>query len=458
MNPSEGKPIPSVNTFEPERRWSGRDGAVLAVAFGLALTILFIGYLGYRRTIPQPPPVALDDADPEVAAAVREAQATVQRRPRMADAWGRLGMVLAVHDYWSEALTCLAHAERLNPREPRWPYYRALALVPTEPDAALPFFRRAVECCGDRPDAPRLRLADSLLALGQDNEAEEQYRLLLQQDAGHPRAHLGLARLAYAGNDLQSSLDHLRSCADSPYTQRAAYLLRAEIHQRMGNGNAATADLGRAVRLPPDTDWPDPFAGEAQQLKTGVQGTIDRAAALIERGQAREAAQLLEGKTRQQADAPWSLWLWFGRAEIGIGDYSAAEAALRQAVKLAPEAAEAQFFLGGVLFKEGHPQEAAACFRQATQVKPDYMLAYYNLGQCLRLQGDRGGAIAAFREAVRCKPSFADAQSDLAELLAEDGKESDALLHMQQALELNPEDAKAKQLRARLQRSGEQGH
>ena len=50
-----------------------------------------------------------------IVAALAQARAAVQESPRSAAAWGRLGMVLAAHDFRAEANACLAQAERLDP-------------------------------------------------------------------------------------------------------------------------------------------------------------------------------------------------------------------------------------------------------------------------------------------------------------------------------------------------------
>ena len=87
-------------------------------------------------------------------------------RYRSAAAWGRLGKILLAHEFSDEARACFAQAEALDPAEPRWPYHQGTILSQGEPDAAIPKLQRAVERCGNDPDAPRLRLAEILLAQG----------------------------------------------------------------------------------------------------------------------------------------------------------------------------------------------------------------------------------------------------------------------------------------------------
>src|SRR5262249_28969766 len=134
------------------------------------------GYFWLGRVVPEPPEIALAEAHPEVAAAVEKARLKVRQEPRSAAAWGALGQLLRACDFPPEAAVCFAEAERLAPTEARWPYLcgESLTLRGTL-EAALPHLRRAVELSsGHETDAfaPRLRLAETLLAVGQFDEAE----------------------------------------------------------------------------------------------------------------------------------------------------------------------------------------------------------------------------------------------------------------------------------------------
>src|SRR5439155_409376 len=97
--------------------------------------------------------------------------------PGSAEAWGKLGMILQSHGLGVEASTaCLAEAERLDPRQPRWPYLQAILVVTTDPDAAIPKLQRAVALCDCDPAAPRLELGEVLLDQGRFPEAAEQFQ------------------------------------------------------------------------------------------------------------------------------------------------------------------------------------------------------------------------------------------------------------------------------------------
>ncbi len=361
-------------------------------------------------------------------------------------------MVLAVHDFAAEALVCLARAERLDRENARWPYYQAITLLEGNPEAAIGKLQRAIELCGDKPDAPRLRLADLLLTQGRVDEAEQQYLHLLRHNPDHPRAHLGLARVAYERDNLLDSQTHLRWSSFSSFTRKASHALLAEIHHRLADKKAAADDLRQIARTPNDSLWPDPYYQEVEELKTGSQALIDRAEALLGQKRVREAIALLEQRVQEYPDSEWATWLWLGKAYIQEKNFRAAERPLREAARLAPQAVEAQYYLGGALLSQGKLRDAASCFRRATELKPDHVAAHCYLGQCLKQQGDRAGAIKAFRTALGCQPDVADAHVDLGELLLQDGHYGEAFAHLRLALEMNPEDAKAKRLLQRVLR------
>jgi tetratricopeptide (TPR) repeat protein len=437
-------PPPSLS---PPRRWRRAlllGGAVLAFALGW--------WFWPRQVAPAPPEIALAGADPAVAEAITEARQAVLQEPDSAANWGWLGKVLRAHDFGEEANRCFTEAARLDPRDPRWPYLHALTVWLTDRDAAIPLLERAVELCGDSPPEPRLRLAEALLARGRLAEAEKQFRLALEVKADHPRAHLGLGRVAYQRDQLDAALDHLRRATASPYTRRSAWTLLAEVYQRrkgpaagqqlgplpvfgvpnlglmaplLGQGlflaGSALVKLGPAVGLPEDPMWPDPFVLEVERLHVGMEVRLRQGAELVGQGQVETGIALLQ-KTVADYPKAAQAWLDLGKALIKGKDYPAAEEALDKAAALAPASADAWFLLGGTRFLRGNYRGAADAFDRAIRLKPNYVLAHYNLGQCRKRLGDRSGAIAAFRAALRWQSDYGPAQQELDRLLKSEPK------------------------------------
>ncbi len=90
----------------------------------------------------------------------------------------------------------------------------------------------------------------------------------------------------------------------------------------------------------------------------------------------------------------------------GLCGLAEAEAPLRQAIRLRPEA-EILNNLGAVLLQLDRPVEAEAAWRETLRLKPDHAEAHNNLGAVLLRMNRPGEAETAFREAVRLAPANA---------------------------------------------------
>ena len=125
--------------------------------------------------------------------------------PRSGPAWGELGEVFYANELEAQSGVCFAQAERFEPNNPRWPYFRGWPVLNRgDRRGALPYFQRAADLAEAAfyvNDAPRLLLAETLLALGSPDEAEEHYRRVLARHPDDVRAHYGLGLLAMARDD-----------------------------------------------------------------------------------------------------------------------------------------------------------------------------------------------------------------------------------------------------------------
>jgi tetratricopeptide (TPR) repeat protein len=424
----------------------------LLLALALLSGLLLIAALGVspgHRSVgnwdAEPPSLDWTGADPAVAAAVEAARVAVRQSPHSASAWGRLGMVLAAHDFATEANTCFQRAEQLDPHDGRWPYYQGTEFCLNDSDVAVRKLQRAAELLADRSEGARLRLGQILLRQGRLEEAADQFRRVLQTNPENGHAHLNLARIAREQGDLQVCLQHLKQSMKDVYTRKASHLLAAEVYQRLGDSLTARQERRLAAQLPKDPDWPDPLVQEVARLRTGKQARLADAARLLSQSHFQEAAVRLRAIVRDYPDSDWA-WYLLGKSRLGQKDLPGAEAALRQAVQLAPASMKAQFYLGVALLLQDKPQAAAVCFRQAIAIQPDYAEAHHNLAHCLLRQGKRKEAIAAFRAALNCKPNYIPAHLDLAEALLQEGKNAEALAHARSAAELNRAEPRAKKL------------
>jgi tetratricopeptide (TPR) repeat protein len=123
-----------------------------------------------------------------------------------------------------------------------------------------------------------------------------------------------------------------------------------------------------------------------------------------------------------------------GRTNEAISHY-------REALKLAPQYAQAYMNLGGALQVQGRFEEAIDLCLEAIRIDPDDPRAFNNLGAALLSRGHVDEAIVHLRHAIELRPGFASAHGNLGLCLRAQGDLDRALNHFRRAVELQPEDA-----------------
>jgi tetratricopeptide (TPR) repeat protein len=390
----------------------------------------------------------LDGTDPEVRAALVTARDAARAAPGSAAARGEYGLLLRAHGFHAAADDCFRTAAALDPADSRWPYLLGSRLALSDPAAALPWLRQALD--PGHPDAgyrsaARLRLAEVLLELDRTDEAEPLLAAAAAAEPRHPRVRYDLAALALRRGDGAGARRWLVEVTENPHARRKAAALLAALEQRAGNPTAAADWARHAAAGPPDLPWPDPYVTEYLRREVGRKARIREAESLEARGRHGEAVRLLEEVAADGSD-PVAI------AALGIvlakaGDYDRAEAVLREAARLDPSRVQPVYFLALVL--EARAQrlalpvaaraawaEAADAARRAVALKPDHGTARLTLGRALRKLGRTAEAIGELTEAVRCRPELAETHKALAEALAEVGRADEARRELAQAKEL----------------------
>ncbi|MGH7199441.1 MAG: tetratricopeptide repeat protein [Planctomycetaceae bacterium] len=391
------------------------------------------------------PSIALGNAHPDVAGAITEARNAVVREPESAEAWGHLAMVLMAHDFGPRANECFAEAERLDAQDFRWPYLRGVNLSVTDTQAALACYRRAVALRDDVAFA-RLRLAEMLIDLGRPEEARVQLLAVLEREPDNPRAALGLARLAYGQGDYAEARRWAEKSAAAAPGQRTTHELLAQIHHRLGDQNAAQAQLAVLKHIPEgETTWEDPLVTEVLGMRQGPNVMVLRAQELMQRGQPQSAVAILEPLAAEQPHDPEHHYE-LAHALLLVGRNERAAGVLDRAIEWHPESSEMRRLRGIVHFSQDEWQPAAERFRQAIRLKPDDAVSHYNLGHCLLRLGEKDAALAAFHDAARFQPDFADAHTNIGRLLLEAGHPDEAAKHLRLATQFAPEDPEPQRL------------
>jgi tetratricopeptide (TPR) repeat protein len=430
-------------------------GIVVVLATGAGIAVYTFRS---RPPLPLPPEIHYEGPEPAVRTLLQAARERVLKDPRSAKAWGELGEKLIANEMDEDSRVCFVQAERLDPTNPRWPYYQAGTLINRgDREEALRLLERAVEraeAVGESNEVPRLLLAENLLALGRLDEAEAHFRHVQKRQPNDLRLHWGLGQLAAARQDWAASRDHLLLCLESPAAQKKASAKLAFVSLRLGQAAEAQQFREQADRLPRDREWSDPYTMLYMPYALKKRGRYRWADSLEEAGRLAEAAEVLRPLV-QEFPEDYLTHLTLAKVLGRLGFLNEAEAGLRRALQLAPDKVQAHHYLGLVLFLEGEAadrageragareryEEAAAELRRALAIKGDYGIAHMCLGQTLKKLGQAAEGLASLRQAVHCNPEHAEIHYHLGEALAETGAAAEARDHLEQALRFGPSGA-----------------
>lgn len=106
-------------------------------------------------------------------------------------------------------------------------------------------------------------------------------------------------------------------------------------------------------------------------------------------------------------------------------------------------AAQDHFHRGTLLAQRGRLDEAIEALRQAVALRSDFAEAHFNLGSAYRDRGDAEQALQAYRRALELRSDWADGELAVGTMLRERGEVEAAIEHLSRALALQPDLAQA---------------
>jgi tetratricopeptide (TPR) repeat protein len=129
---------------------------------------------------------------------------------------------------------------------------------------------------------------------------------------------------------------------------------------------------------------------------------------------------------------------------LGMGDLSAAQAALAKALALAPGQPDVLRLYGLLLARVGNLPAALANFEAAIRAAPDDAIGYWQYAQVLEQSGNVADALRLREQAVQRLPDSPMAWADLGEHLARHQRLDAALAPLERATRLAPDYAPAR--------------
>lgn len=278
-----------------------------------------------------------------------------------------------------------------------------------------------------RPHAPLHCLLAALLIAGAP--------VAFAQDAAKASRYYEDALQRYEKRDISGAIVQLKNALQADKSQLSVHVLLGKALLADSQPAAAEFELGEAIRL-----------------------GVNRAEVAVHLAMAMDAQgkqpQMLEDPRLQPAGLPagiqQQLLLERALAYSDLGDTKAAMASVMQARAL--NAAEVNTWIAEVPLRVRDRQftEALSAADQALKLAPDNAEALYQKAAIFHASGQVAQALAGYERAIKAQPKHAEAHLARAGLLIDLHRDADALAEVNELQTIKPNDPRASYLRAVL--------
>jgi tetratricopeptide (TPR) repeat protein len=341
--------------------------------------------------------------------------------------------------------------------------------------------------------------------------AEDEYRAAIKLDPKLAEAHMALGNLYWSRNDLKSAEEEFKTAADISQPRSLARVRYAEFLLKAGKNAEAKNLLNEIVGkvpdyLPPRVDLMKIACTERgdEDCTKRIQSVLAQdpinydalyedgslSAAKGETSKAIREFEFLSNTYSQNAQVRYQAALAYLLSAKGAGPAEAkravenAENRLTEAVKLAPNFAQAVTLLSDLKIKKGVPAaavelltplikaqpqnvqahyllataylaqqqttQALTVFRQMTELFPKDPQPPYLVGAILLAQRQPAEARQAFEKSLEISPDFLPATEQLVELDLADKQYASALDRVQKLIDKDPKQAQAWAIRGKI--------
>ncbi|MBE2213342.1 MAG: tetratricopeptide repeat protein [Opitutaceae bacterium] len=344
---------------------------------------------------------------PELAARITSCETRVRERTDPISALGELSRLYHANGFLPEASHCYGALTVLDPANGRWAYRDAIILSGFgENEPAIERLRQVPTRPVDYVPA-RLRLGETLLKVGNIDDAIGVYRAILETHPKESYALLGLARCDIERERWQDAREKLERLVDQT-NYMLGYDLIVSVYERLGETARAAAIRGQMRAWGAFRDMLDPWMEE-----------------------------LLE-----DSYDPYQLSLASGAA-ARRPDHALALRRLERAITLAPETAALRFQLASLLLERKEYVKAREQFERCTQLAPKFADGWAHLSGLLATVGDRAGADRILEEGLRNCPDSPGLHMMNGHRLKRIGRLEEAIAEYRRSIELRPTEADA---------------
>lgn len=362
-------------------------------------------------------------------------------------AFGELGLLLMAAQFADAPASFLQQAEALDPTDYRWPYYRAqFHRQRGEGQQALPFFERVLQLHpGDV--ASLVWLGDIYLQLGRTDDAAPRFTAALGLQPGSVSARFGLGRTALARSDYRGAIAHFEDVLSRDPTAAAVHYPLSQAYGAVGDAAQAARHL--ALRANREILPADPLMVALETVLESPQSYETRGIRALEtRDFTAAAAAFRRGLTLAPDTA--ALHHRLGAALAGLGDRAAARQEYEAAVRLSSDQFLAHYSLGVMDQEDGEHGRAIDRFASALTARPSYPQARLRLASSLRRRQRASAALAEYRRVLDDDPGQIEAHVGYAMTLTQLGRTREARAHLEAALQAAPDSTVLLHALARL--------
>jgi len=334
---------------------------------------------------------------------------------------GKLGGMYHANLFFKEAEACYKIAKKIDPKNPRWPYflasiYQKLGLY----EDIETLLEQTINLSPDYYPAV-LELADIHFKLGKQKEAEAGYKKLVSLNLKNegPYAYLGLGRISMAKNEWEAAQKYLENAIKMDRNFGVAYRLLANVHEHFGRTKKmkeCLAQVGKYRFAEASDPWVDSIVllcfNDSELIRQ-----IDIAFKTFKIGRASEITKRAVSIFPNNVE----LHLKVGLNLVKIFEFSKALIFLEKALELDPDNLEALTNKGMCLLEFKRLDEAEKYFQRVLQIDPSSALGLYNLGSIMFQKGKYEEAINFINESITQDPQRPDSHFSLGVIKKDNG-------------------------------------
>ena len=332
---------------------------------------------------------------------------------KRADAYGQMGRLFHVYEFFDSAEAAYLNALRLAPNDVTWLHLLGYLYQQTgQLDAAADRFEQAIRM---QPDdrAAIVRLGQVYLGLNRLREAREQFQSV---EAVFPMlSRNGLGEIALRERRYNEAASHFRAVLERVPQASSVHYSLAMAYRGLGRLDEARAELEK--RGSGGLNVGDPIVDGLQALVRGERGLVAQGRRAYEAGQYKEAATAF-AKAIEAAPLSATARVNLGLTQLQLGNTAAATVTLQQAFDLAPDDTNTTRELVRVLLRAGRAEDAIRVLGKSHSVNADDEETLVSLSILLAQQNRFREALTLLAESNQRFPERTATATTLARLLA----------------------------------------